>query len=103
MQVSQQMMLAFEEASKKYRTPDDVAQHREEIVMKFLREEKKGRILKELQKAFNQPRISQSARLRRKTGMSDITASTYLRTLEAERKILVSRKVGKAVFYRLKK
>lgn len=35
---SQQMKLAFEEASKKYKTPDDIAQHREEIVMQFLKE-----------------------------------------------------------------
>lgn len=34
---SERMKLDFEEASQKYKTPDDVAEHREEIVMKFLR------------------------------------------------------------------
>ena len=34
---SERMKLEFKEASQKYKTPDDVAQHREEIIMRFLK------------------------------------------------------------------
>lgn len=61
------------------------------------------KILKELQKAFDQPGDLSIGEVAKKTGMSVVTASTYLRILEAEGKIEVSRKVGKAVFYRLKR
>lgn len=37
-EVSHQIRLAFEEASKKYTTPEDIAQHREEVVKDFLRQ-----------------------------------------------------------------
>lgn len=38
-----------------------------------------------------------------KVGISDIIASKYVSTLKAEGRIDISRKVGNAVFYRIKK
>ena len=39
----------------------------------------------------------------RETKLNRVTASTWLRVLEAEGKIVVSRKVGPVILYRLKK
>jgi DNA-binding transcriptional ArsR family regulator len=66
-----------------------------------LSEEKKVKILKELEKVY--PCDLSIGEIAQKTQMSDPTASLYVKVLEAEGKIEISRKVGRAIFYRLKK
>lgn len=61
----------------------------------------KQKILKELEKVH--PCDLSIGEVAKVTNMSDITASKYLSVLKAEGKVEISRKVGKAVFYRLKK
>ena len=64
-------------------------------------ENTKEKIRKELEKAH--PTDLSIGEVAKKTGFSRPTVSTYLKVLEAEGKIEVSRKVGRAVLYRLKK
>lgn len=64
-------------------------------------EEKKQKILKELERVY--PCDLSVGEVAERVRMSDPTTSTYLKVLEAEGKIEVSRKVGNAIFYRLKK
>lgn len=63
-------------------------------------EEKKKRIMTELNKIYpldlSIKEVSQLVKL------SEPTTSTYLRVLEAQQVIEVSRKVGNAIFYRSK-
>ena len=64
-------------------------------------EEKKKRVLDELEK--NYPIDLSIKEVSHLTGLSDPTASTYLKVLEAQGKIECSRKVGNAIFYRFKR
>ena len=64
-------------------------------------ENKKQKIMKELERVY--PTDLSIGEVAKKTGFSRTTVSAYLRILEAEGRIEVSRKVGRAVFYRLKK
>lgn len=64
-------------------------------------EDKKQRVLAELEKVH--PNDLSIGEVAKKTKLSRTTVSTYLKVLEAERKIDVSRKVGRAVFYKLKR
>lgn len=57
--------------------------------------------MKELEKA--NPSDLSIGEVAEKTKLSRTTVSTYLKVLAAEGKITVSRKVGRAVFYKLKK
>lgn len=57
--------------------------------------------MKELEKIY--PRDLSIGEIAEKAKLSKPTASTWLKVLEAEGKIEISRKVGNAVFYRLKK
>jgi len=61
--------------------------------------ESKERVLRELQSAY--PMDLSIREIARKTGLSPPTVSTWLKVLEAERKVEISRKVGNATFYRL--
>lgn len=61
----------------------------------------KVKILKEFEKIH--PCDLSVGEVAKKIKVSDPTASTYLKILTAEGKVEVSRKVGNAVFYRLKK
>ena len=63
-------------------------------------ENKKQKIMKELERVY--PTDLSIGEVAKKTGFSRTTVSAYLRILEAEGRIEVSRKVGRAVFYRLK-
>ena len=64
-------------------------------------EDKKKKILEELGRIY--PLDLSVREVSRQTGMSDPTASTYLKVLEAQGDIEISRKVGNAIFYRFKK
>ena len=64
-------------------------------------EETKRKILEELKKV--QPCDLSMGEIAEKVGISDITASKYVSTLRAEGRIEISRKVGNAVFYRIKR
>jgi len=66
-----------------------------------LAKDKTQKIMKELEKAH--PSDLSIGEVARKTGLSRTTVSTYLKVLEAEGKIKISRKVGRAVFYQLLK
>jgi len=61
----------------------------------------KEKIVKELEKVF--PCDLSISEIAQKVGISDITASKYVSVLQAEGKIEVSRKIGNAVLFRLKK
>jgi DNA-binding transcriptional ArsR family regulator len=61
----------------------------------------KQKILDELEKVH--PCDLSIGEVAKVADMSDITASKYLSVLKAEGKVEISRKVGKAVFFRLKK
>jgi DNA-binding transcriptional ArsR family regulator len=63
--------------------------------------DKKAEIVKELEKIH--PCDLSVGEVARKVKISDPTASTYLRILSAEGEVEISRKVGNAVFYRIKK
>jgi len=62
--------------------------------------DRKKRIIRELEKIH--PRDLSIGEVAKKTRMSRTTASTYLKVLEAEGKIMISRKVGRAKFYKKK-
>ena len=62
--------------------------------------ESKEKILKELERAY--PGDLSIGEVARKAKVSRPTASTWLKVLEAEGKVEISRKIGAAVFYRLK-
>lgn len=64
-------------------------------------EKKKNKIVGELRRLY--PCDLSIGEVSKRVHMSDPTVSTYLKVLEAERKIEISRKVGNAVFYRLNK
>ena len=64
-------------------------------------EEKKKRIMTELNKIY--PLDLSIKEVSRRVELSEPTTSTYLRVLEAQQAIEVSRKVGNAIFYRSKK
>jgi DNA-binding transcriptional ArsR family regulator len=64
-------------------------------------EDKKQRVLKELEKAH--PSDLSIGEVAEKTKLSRTTVSMYLKVLEAEGKIEISRKVGRAIFYKLKR
>jgi DNA-binding Lrp family transcriptional regulator len=61
----------------------------------------KEKIIKELEKVF--PCDLSITEIAEKVGISDITASKYVSVLQAEGKIEVSRRIGNAVLFRLKK
>ena len=63
--------------------------------------ENKNKILKELERTY--PGDLSIHEVAKTTKLSRPTASTWLKVLEAEGKIEVSRKVGNAVFYKFKK
>lgn len=63
--------------------------------------EVKEKILKELEKVF--PCDLSITEIAQKVGISDITASKYVNVLQAEGRIEVSRKIGNAVLYRIRK
>lgn len=63
--------------------------------------EKKRKIVDELK--IIHPLDSSIGEISQRVKLSRPTASTYLKILEAEGKIEVSRKVGNAIFYRWKK
>jgi DNA-binding transcriptional ArsR family regulator len=62
---------------------------------------KKDKIVNELRKVY--PCDLSVGEVAKKVRISDPTASTYLRILKAQGIVEVSRKVGNAVFYRMKK
>jgi len=66
-------------------------------------EEQKNKILRVLEKAYRTPSDLSIGEIARAASMSDITASKYVSVLEAEGKIQISRRVGRAVFYRINK
>lgn len=61
----------------------------------------KKKVLKELEKSY--PHDFSIGEIAERAKLSRPTASTWLKVLEAEGKAEVSRKVGAAVFYQLKK
>jgi len=61
----------------------------------------KTKVLKTLEEAY--PQDLCIGEVAKATNLSRPTVSTWLKVLEAEGKIEVSRKVGKAIFYRIKK
>ena len=61
----------------------------------------KTKVLKALEEAY--PQDLCIGEVAKATNLSRPTVSTWLKVLEAEGKIEVSRKVGKAIFYRIKK
>ena len=61
----------------------------------------KVKILNELEKVH--PCDLSVGEVAQKARISDPTASTYLRILMAEEKLEITRKVGNAVFYRIRK
>ena len=63
-------------------------------------EDKKQRVLRELEKSH--PNDLSIGEVAGRTKLSRTTASTYLKVLVAEGKIDVSRKVGRAVFYKIR-
>jgi DNA-binding Lrp family transcriptional regulator len=66
-----------------------------------LDEKKEKRILAELETIY--PLDLSIKEVSQRVKLSEPTASTYLKVLEAQRRIEVSRKVGNAVFYRIKR
>lgn len=60
----------------------------------------KDRVLEALRLAF--PADLSIREIAKKTGLSAPTVSTWLKVLEAEMRVEVSRTVGNAIFYRLK-
>jgi len=66
-------------------------------------EDRKNKILRVLEKACTTPGDLSIGEIARAARMSDITASKYVGVLEAEGKIEISRRIGRAVFYRIKK
>ena len=66
--------------------------------MIYLAENKKSKLLKVLTKIY--PRDLSIGEIAKEAKLSRMTVSTYLKVLDAEGKIEVSRRVGKAVFYR---
>ena len=66
-------------------------------------EDLKNKILQVLDKVYTTPGDLSIGEIAKAAGVSDITASKYVSVLEAEGKIEISRKVGKAVFYRIKR
>ena len=64
-------------------------------------EELKRRILEALEKVY--PCDLSIGEVARAVGVSDLTASKYLGILEAEGRIEVSRRIGRAVLYRVKR
>lgn len=62
--------------------------------------DRKQRIMKELDKIH--PSDLSIGEVAGRTKLSRTTASTYLKVLEAEGKIEISRKVGRATFYKKK-
>ncbi len=64
-------------------------------------EEKKGRIVDQLKRIY--PCDLSISEISQKVKLSNPTASTYLKVLEAEGNIEVSREVGNAIFYRWKR
>ncbi|MEM5867093.1 MAG: winged helix-turn-helix domain-containing protein [Candidatus Aenigmatarchaeota archaeon] len=63
--------------------------------------EVKEKILTELEKVF--PCDLSIIEIAQRVGISDITASKYVSVLQAEGKIEISRRIGNAILYRLKK
>ena len=63
--------------------------------------ESKDKVFDVVKKAY--PVDLPIAEVARQAKLNRVTASTWLKVLEAEGKIEVSRKVGQAVFFRLKK
>lgn len=61
----------------------------------------KIRVLEALEKAF--PLDLSIKEIAKSTGLSVPTVSTWLKVLEAEKKIEVTRTVGNAIFYRIKR
>jgi|GEM_PF-1621248 len=61
----------------------------------------KEKVLKVLSEAY--PLDLSIGEVAKQAGISKPTASTWLKVLEAEGKIILSRKIGKAKFYRIKK
>jgi len=59
------------------------------------------KVLKVLSEAY--PLDFSIGEVAKRAGISKPTASTWLKVLEAEGKIILSRKIGKAKFYRIKK
>jgi DNA-binding Lrp family transcriptional regulator len=66
-----------------------------------LDEKKENRILTELEKIY--PLDLSIKEVSQRVGLSEPTTSTYLKVLEAQGRIEFSRKVGNAVFYRIRK
>jgi len=62
--------------------------------------DRKKRIMRELEKIH--PRDLSIGEVAKRTRLSRTTASTYLKVLEAEGKIKISRKVGRATLYKKK-
>jgi DNA-binding transcriptional ArsR family regulator len=69
----------------------------------MMSKDQKNKVLQVLEKAYTIPGDLSIGEIARAAGMSDITASKYVSVLEAEGKIEISRRVGRAVFYRIKK
>lgn len=63
-------------------------------------EKKKTSIITELERIY--PLDLSIKEVSQRVGLSEPTTSTYLKVLEAQQRIEVSRKVGNAVFYRSK-
>jgi len=64
-------------------------------------EDKKTAILQEFESVY--PIDLSIVEISRRVGLTHYTASMYLKILEAEKKIELTRMVGKAKFYRLNK
>lgn len=69
--------------------------------MIHLPQKAKQKILKKLKESY--PTDLSIGEIAKKTGLSRTTVSTYLKVLIAEGKIVHTRNVGKAVFYRAKR
>jgi len=61
----------------------------------------KEKIIKELEKVF--PCDLSITEIAEKVGISDITASKYVSVLCAEGKVEISRRIGNAILFRIKK
>jgi DNA-binding transcriptional ArsR family regulator len=64
-------------------------------------EEMKEKIVEELRHIH--PCDLSLGEIAKKIGISDITASKYISVLQAEGKIEISRRIGNAILYRIKK
>ena len=69
--------------------------------MMHLSQKAKQKILKKLEESY--PTDLSIGEIAKKTGLSRTTVSTYLKVLVAEGKIVHTRNVGRAIFYRAKK